>query len=177
MEDSNIGQNEAILRHFRLKCLRMPSFCPILESSIIVMHRRISKNDPKFTKICFCRELSLKSGKIIFYEFWMIFGHSTVHHLKKTPKNTWKLHLQKKPHFLVFLKNTGFFAFLVPYLWEKFIKIKKNFFWIFFKHQRPKVFKIIVIALFTAQSSQIPQKKPRFLVFLNHVRNLADGFL
>ena len=136
----------------------MSSFCSILESSIKVMHRRMAKNDQTFTKNCFCRELSLKSEKIIFYEFWMIFGHSTVHHLKKTPKNTWKLHLQKKPHFLVFLKNTGFFAFLVPYLWEKFIKIKKIF-WIFFKHQRPKVFKIIVIALFTAQSSQIPQKK------------------
>ena len=60
--------------------LRMPSFCPKLESTIKVMHRRMAKNDQKFTKICFSRELSLKSGKINFHEFWTIFGHSTVHH-------------------------------------------------------------------------------------------------
>ena len=50
------------------------------------MHRRMAKNDKKFTKIHFFRELSLKSGKIDFYEFWMIFGHSTVHHQKKLQK-------------------------------------------------------------------------------------------
>ena len=75
----------------------MPSFCPKLESTIKVMHRRMAKNDPKFTKIHFSRDLSLKSGKINFHEFWTIFGHSTVHHLKKTPKNIRKLDLRKKP--------------------------------------------------------------------------------
>ena len=75
----------------------MPSFCPKLESFIKVMHRRKAKNDQKFTKFCFSRDLSLKSGKINFHEFWTIFGHSTVHHLKKTPKNTRKLGLRKKP--------------------------------------------------------------------------------
>ena len=74
----------------------MPSFCPKLESFIKVMHRRKAKNDQKFTKFCFSRDLSLKSGKINFHEFWTIFGHSTVHHLKKTPKITPKLNLQKK---------------------------------------------------------------------------------
>ena len=59
---------------------RMPSFCPILESSIKVMHRRKANNDQKFTKICFSRDLSLKSGKLNFHEFWIIFGHSTMHH-------------------------------------------------------------------------------------------------
>ena len=76
----------------------MPSFCPKLESFIKVMHRRKAKNDQKFTKFCFSRDLSLKSGKINFHEFWTIFGHSTVHHLKKTPKITPKLDLQKN-HF------------------------------------------------------------------------------
>ena len=61
----------------------MPAFCPTLESTIKVMHRRMAKNDQKFTKICFSRELSLKSGKINFHEFWTIFGLSRVHHLKK----------------------------------------------------------------------------------------------
>ena len=64
----------------------MPSFCPKLESTIKVMHRRMAKNDQKFMKFCFSRELSLKSGKINFHEFWTIFGHSTVHHLKKLLK-------------------------------------------------------------------------------------------
>ena len=81
----------------------MPSFCPKLESSIKVMHRRMAKNDTKFTKIHFSRDLSLKSGKINFHEFWTIFGHSTVHHLKKTPKNIRKMDLRKKNPFL--LKN------------------------------------------------------------------------
>ena len=62
----------------------MPSLCPKLESFIKVMHRRKAKHDQKFTKICFSRDLSLKSGKINFHEFWTIFGLSTVHHLKKT---------------------------------------------------------------------------------------------
>ena len=92
-----LGKIKAFLRHFRLKCLRMPSFCPILESSIKVMHRRMAKNDQKFTKNCFCRELSLKSGKIIFYEFWIIFGHSTVHHLKKLQKIPENCTSRKKP--------------------------------------------------------------------------------
>ena len=81
----------------------MPSFCPKLESTIKVMHRRMAKNDQKFTKICFSRELSLKSGKINFHEFWTIFGHSTVHHLKKTPKKYTKNGPSKKTPFL--LKN------------------------------------------------------------------------
>ena len=102
----------------------MPSFCPKLESTIKVMHRRMAKNDQKFTKICFSRELSLKSGKINFHEFWTIFGLSRVHHLKKTPQNG--MDLRKKPRFQFFVKNTGFLAFLVPYLQEKFIKMKKN---------------------------------------------------
>ena len=103
----------------------MPSFCPKLEFTIKVMHRRMAKNDQKFTKICFSRELSLKSGKINFHEFWTIFGLSRVHHLKKTPQNG--MDLRKKNISRFFVKNTGFLAFLVPYLQEKFIKIKKNF--------------------------------------------------
>ena len=109
-------QFRAEWRHFSLKCLRMPSFCPILESSIKVMHRRMAKNDQKFTKNCFCRELSLKSGKIIFYEFWMIFGHSTVHHLKKTPKNTWNS--RKNPISWFFWKIQDFLPFLY-HIFEK----------------------------------------------------------
>ena len=77
----------------------MPSFCPKLESTIKVMHRRMAKNDQKFTKICFSRELSLKSGKINFHEFWSIFGHSTVHHLKNS-QNYPKLGSPKKHTFL-----------------------------------------------------------------------------
>ena len=96
MVDPNLGQNEGILKAFQAK---MPSFCSKLESFIKVMHRRKAKNDQKFTKICFSRDLSLKSGKINFHEFWTIFGHSTVHHLKKTPKNIRKMDLRKKPHF------------------------------------------------------------------------------
>ena len=96
MADSNLEQNEGILKAFYAK---MPSFCPKLESFIKVMHRRKAKNDQKFTKICFSRDLSLKSGKINFHEFWTIFGHSTVHHLKKTPKNSSKSHPREKPHF------------------------------------------------------------------------------
>ena len=78
----------------------MPWFCPKLESFIKVMHRRKAKNDQKFTKICFSRDLSLKSGKINFDEFWTIFGHSTVHHLKKTPKIYEKWTFEKKTFLL-----------------------------------------------------------------------------
>ena len=138
----------------------MPSFCPKLESTIKVMHRRMAKNDQKFTKICFSRELSLKSGKINFHEFWTIFGLSRVHHLKKTPQNG--MDLRKKTVFQFFVKNTGFLAFLVPYLQEKFIKMKKNFFWIFFKGQRPRICKITAISWLATQWSQIPQKKTFF---------------
>ena len=74
----------------------MPSFCPKLESTIKVMHRRMAKNDQKFIKFCFSRELSLKSGKINFHEFWTIFGHSTVHHLKKLLKIPQNRTLEKK---------------------------------------------------------------------------------
>ena len=81
----------------------MPSFCPKLESTIKLMHRRMAKNDQKFTKICFSRELSLKSGKINFHEFWTIFGHSTVHHLKKNSKKYAKNGPSKTTPFL--LKN------------------------------------------------------------------------
>ena len=88
----------------------MPSFCLKLESFIKVMHRRKAKNDQKFTKFCFSRDLSLKSGKINFHEFWTIFGHSTVHHLKKTPKITPKLDLQKKK-FLQKSQKTQIFYF------------------------------------------------------------------
>ena len=141
----------------------MPSFGPKLESTIKVMRHRMAKNDQKFTKICFSRELSLKSGKINFHEFWTIFGLSRVHHLKKTPKNG--MDLRKKNVFQFFVKNTGFLAFLVPYLQEKFIKMKKNFFWIFFKGQRPRICKITAISLLATQSSQIPQKKKTFFSF------------
>ena len=105
MEDSDSGQNEGILKAFQAK---MPSFCPKLESFIKVMHRRKAKNDQKFTKFCFSRDLSLKSGKINFHEFWTIFGHSTVHHLKKTPKITPKLDLQKNPVSTEIAKNANF---------------------------------------------------------------------
>ena len=87
----------------------MPSFHPKLESFIKVMHRRKAKNDQKFTKNCFSRDLSLKSGKINFHEFWIIFGHSTVHHLRKTPKNTPKSHPRKKNHFCQKTKNGKIF--------------------------------------------------------------------
>ena len=103
----------------------MPAFCPKLGSTIKVMHRRMAKNDQIFTKICFFREMSLKSGKINFHEFWTIFGLSRVHHLKKTPKMGWTS--EKKTVFQFFVKNTGFLDFLVPYLQEKFIKMKKEF--------------------------------------------------
>ena len=85
--------NEGILKAFQAK---MPSFCPKLESFIKVMHRRKAKNDQKFTKICFSRDFSLKSGKINFHEFWTIFGHSTVHHLKKLLKIPQNRTLEKK---------------------------------------------------------------------------------
>ena len=75
----------------------MPSFCPKLESFIKVMHRRMAKNDQKFTKICFSRELSIKSGKINFHEFWTIFDPSGPHHLKKIPKKSQKWHHEKNP--------------------------------------------------------------------------------
>ena len=74
LKDSNLEQNEGIL------ALRMPSFCPKLESFIKVMHHRMAKNDTKFTKIHSSRDLSLKSGKINFHEFWIIFCNSTMHH-------------------------------------------------------------------------------------------------
>ena len=44
---------------------------------------------------------------------------------KKTPQNG--MDLRKKPISRFFVKNTGFLAFLVPYLQEKFIKMKKIF--------------------------------------------------
>ena len=103
----------------------MPSFCPKLESSIKVMHRRMAKNDQRFTKICFFPRVITNLGKINFHEFWTIFGLSTVHHLKKTPQNG--MDLRKKTVFQFFVKNTGFLAFLVPYLQEKFIKMNKSF--------------------------------------------------
>ena len=88
----------------------MPSFCPKLESFIKVMHRRKAKNDQKFTKICFSRELSLKSGKINFHEFWTIFDPSGPHHLKKTPKKSQKWHHEKKPISEKKRKNADFFS-------------------------------------------------------------------
>ena len=116
----------------------MPSLCPKLESFIKVMHRRMAKNDQKFTKNCFCRELSLKSGKIIFYEFWMIFGHSTVHHLKKTPKNTWKLHLQKKTPFLGFFEKYRIFCLSCTVSLRKIHKNQKKNFLNFFQTSKAK---------------------------------------
>ena len=107
----------------------MPVFCPKLWSATKVMHRRMAKNGQNFTKICFSREMSLKSGKINFHDFWTIFGLSRVHHLKKLQKIGWTS--EKNPISPFFVKNTGFLAFLVPYLQEKFIKMKKkilNFF-------------------------------------------------
>ena len=150
----------------------MPSFGPQLESAIKVMRHRMAKNDQKFTKICFSRELSLKSGKINFHEFWTIFGLSRVHHLKKTPKMGWTS--EKKPVFQFFVKNTGFLAFLVPYLQEKIHKNEKNFFWIFFKGQRPKICKITAISLLATQWSQIPQKKNVFQFLKWYLRNLRE---
>ena len=73
-------QFRAQWRHFSLKCLRMPSFCPKLKSSIKVMHRRMAKNGPKLMKICFSRETSIRSAKINFHEFCTIFDHPTMHH-------------------------------------------------------------------------------------------------
>ena len=107
----------------------MPSFCPKLESSRKVMHRRMAKNDTKFTKICFSRDLSLKSGKINFHEFWTIFGHSTVHHLKNskkypkiTPskKNSVKkrkiaIFFRKAINFPKMVKNSKFFCSTTSY--------------------------------------------------------------
>ena len=87
----------------------MPSFCPKLESFTKVMHRRKAKNDQKFTKFCFSQDLSLKSGKINFHEFWIIFGHSTVHHLKKTPKITPKFDLEKKTFLQKSQKTQNFY--------------------------------------------------------------------
>ena len=87
----------------------MPSFCPKLESFIKVMHRRKAKNDQKFTKFCFSRDLSLKSGKINFHEFWTIFGHSTVHHLKKLLKIPQNRTLEKKPISAKKRKMANFF--------------------------------------------------------------------
>ena len=74
----------------------------------------MAKNDQKFIKFCFSRELLLKSGKINFHEFWTIFGHSTVHHLKKTPKITPKLDLQKKTRFYRNRKKRKIFIFDEP---------------------------------------------------------------
>ena len=152
----------------------MPVFCPKLGSTIKVIHCRMPKNCQNFTKNCFSREMSLKSGKINFHDFWTIFDLSRVHHLKKLQKIGWTS--EKNPISPFFVKNTGFLAFLVPYLQEKFIKNEKKFFWIFFKVQRPKICKITVISLLLAQSSQIPQKKNRFSVFHNDVRILAEVF-
>ena len=79
----------------------MPSFCPKLEPSIKAMHRRKAKNNQKFTKICFSWKLSLKSWRINFHEFWIIFDPSGPHHLKK---------LQKKPEIISEkTKNVDFF--------------------------------------------------------------------
>ena len=75
----------------------MPSFCPKLESTIKVMHRRMAKNDQKFTKNCFSRELSIKSGKINFHEFWTIFDPSGPYHLKKLQKRAKNGIMKKKP--------------------------------------------------------------------------------
>ena len=105
----------------------MPSFCSKLESFIKVMHRRKAKNDQKFTKFCFSRDLSLKSRKINFYEFWTIFGHFTVHHLKKTPKITPKLDLQKKNVSTEIAKNAKFF-FSTIHKSPKYVQKIKNFF-------------------------------------------------
>ena len=88
----------------------MPSLCPKLESFIKVMHRRMAKNDQKFTKICFSRELSLKSGKINFHEFWTIFDPSGPHHLKKIPKKSQKWHHEKKNISEKKRKNADFFS-------------------------------------------------------------------
>ena len=104
----------------------MPSFCSKLESSIKVMHRRKAKNDQKFTKICFSRDLSLKSGKINFHEFWTIFGHSTVHHLKKTPKNSSKSHPRKKPTSPKKRKIADFFS-AKGHKFHKIVKKSKIF--------------------------------------------------
>ncbi len=104
----------------------MPSFCSKLESFIKVMHRRKAKNDQKFTKICFSRDLSLKSGKINFHEFWTIFGHSTVHHLKKTPKITPKLDLQKKNVSTEIAKNAKF-LFSKSHKFPKYVQKIKIF--------------------------------------------------
>ena len=87
----------------------MPSFCPKLESSIKVMHCRMAKNDTKFTKVCFSRDLSLKSGKINFHEFWTIFDYSGPHHLKKTPKKSQKWHHEKKNFWTKNEKTQNFF--------------------------------------------------------------------
>ena len=89
----------------------MPSLCPKLESFIKVMHRRMAKNDQKFTKNCFFRESSLKSGKINFHEFWNIFEPSGPHHLKKTPKKSQKWHHEKKKNISEKKrKNADFFS-------------------------------------------------------------------
>ena len=87
----------------------MPSFCLKLESFKKVMHHRKAKNDQKFTKICFSRELSLKSGKMNFHEFWTIFDPSGPHHLKKIPKKGQKWHHEKKPISEKKRKNADFF--------------------------------------------------------------------
>ena len=86
----------------------MLSFCPKLESTIKVMHRRMAKNDQNFTKICFSRELSLKSGKINFHEFWTIFDPSGPHHLKKLQKIA-KNGIMKKNPFLKKNEKTQIF--------------------------------------------------------------------
>ena len=110
----------------------MSSFCPKLESTIKVMHRRMAKNDQKFMKFCCSRELSLKSGKINFHEFWTIFGHSTVHHLKKLLKIPQNRTLEKTPflpknekwqnfflrraiNFPKMIKNSKFFCSITSY--------------------------------------------------------------
>ena len=74
------------------------------------MQSRMAKNDQKFTKIYFSRELSMKSEKINFHEFWTIFDPSEPHHLKKTPKKSKKWHHEKKPISEKKRKNADFFS-------------------------------------------------------------------
>ena len=86
----------------------MPSLCPKLESFIKVMHRRMAKNDQKFTKICFSRELSLKSGKLIsmsFGPFLTLLDRITWKKLQKRAKNG----IMKKNPFLKKNEKTQIF--------------------------------------------------------------------
>ena len=104
----------------------MLSFCSKLESFIKVMHRRNAKNDQKFTKFCFSRDLSLKSGKINFHEFWTIFGHSTVHHLKKLQKIYENWTFEKKT-FLLKNEKLHFFFLRRAINSTKMVKSSKFF--------------------------------------------------